>query len=334
MKNLNLLTFISLVGALSSIAFIFFTFEVPNSIKQNNSSLIMIQEKKIEDQNKALEELDVSKVELTNNITSLKKEIKALEESSIGINASLKEKNNKIKTIEEEISLKTEKFEELKANYSSADIYLKQLRNEVLELEGKKPAIESDKKNIDQIQDAFLRKESEVKTLLEEKTYFEKLIKELEIDLQRKQSLLGKAEEKALKMEKELSLLAKELREFKENKISIENSVNSQTQKTDEILSLASVSKQALMSLNGLIANLEGFLTYDDIKGEINFTTSDGIKILIEQDEFAGALVGSCGLPISDGMDKRCMVEIEAEINTESGRPILIGREIIGISKK
>ena len=57
-------------------------------------------------------------------------------------------------------------------------------------------------------------------------------------------------------------------------------------------------------------------------------------KIPIRQDEFAGALVvGICGLPISDNMEERCLVNIEAELLGQSGRIELVGREIIDIAE-
>ena len=88
-----------------------------------------------------------------------------------------------------------------------------------------------------------------------------------------------------------------------------------------------------MSKLDGLIVRLEGFLTYDDTQNEINLSTRNGVKIPIRQDEFAGVLVGSCGLPISDNLEERCLVNIEAQLLGESGRLELVGREIIDIAE-
>ena len=71
---------------------------------------------------------------------------------------------------------------------------------------------------------------------------------------------------------------------------------------------------------------------YDDNENVINFMTRNGVILPLKHDEFAGALVGSCGLPISNSMEERCLAKIEAEIIADEGRLVLVGREIIDIS--
>ena len=68
MKKINLLTLISMLGVIASIGFIFFQFQVPNSIQMVNSSLILEQEVKIENQNNVLAGLKKSKLELTEEV--------------------------------------------------------------------------------------------------------------------------------------------------------------------------------------------------------------------------------------------------------------------------
>ena len=156
----------------------------------------------------------------------------------------------------------------------------------------------------------------------------------MEADLFDKIKLLEQANRKFNEAEGELILISKELKELKENVKLNEENISFQGVESEEQVDLNDSQIQELSFLDGLIVSLKGYLTYNDVTSEINFTTSNGVKIPIKQDEFSGALVGNCGLPISSSMEKRCLVNIEAEINSEIGRYVLIGREIIDISKQ
>ena len=92
MKKINLLTLISMLGVIASIGFIFFEFQVPNSIQKINSSLILEQEVKIENQNAVLVGLNKSKLKLTEEVESLNNEINILKADLVKISENLENK--------------------------------------------------------------------------------------------------------------------------------------------------------------------------------------------------------------------------------------------------
>ena len=334
MKKINLLTLISMLGVIASIGFIFFEFQVPNSIQKINSSLILEQEVKIENQNSVLVGLNKSKLKLTEEVESLNNEINILKADLVEISENLENKNYSKKNLDEEIDIKKEDLQKLDLDHTSTNLTLTQLKNEILELTEEKETTLSNKKDLKQIENELLEKEDQIKSLIDAKNTLEKNGSKLEADLVDKIKLLEQANRKFNEAEGELILISKELKELKENVKLNEENISFQGVESEEQVDLNDSQTQELSFLDGLIVSLKGYLTYNDVTSEINFTTSNGVKIPIKQDEFAGALVGNCGLPISSSMEKRCLVNIEAEINSEIGRYVLIGREIIDISKQ
>ena len=334
MKKINLLTLISMLGVIASIGFIFFEFQVPNSIQKINSSLILEQEVKIENQNAVLVGLNKSKLKLTEEVESLNNEINILKADLVEISENLENKNYSKKNLDEEIDIKKEDLQKLDLDHTSTNLTLTQLKNEILELTEEKETTLSNKKDLKQIENELLEKEDQIRSLIDAKNTLEKNGSKLEADLVDKIALLEQANKKFNEAEGELILISKELKELKENVKLNEENISFQGVESEEQVDLNDSQTQELSFLDGLIVSLKGYLTYNDVTSEINFTTSNGVKIPIKQDEFAGALVGNCGLPISSSMEKRCLVNIEAEINSETGRYVLIGREIIDISKQ
>ena len=334
MKKINLLTLISMLGVVASVGFIFFEFQVPNSIQKINSSLILEQEVKIENQNTVLVGLNKSKLKLMEEVESLNNEINILKADLVEISENLENKNYSKKNLDEEIDIKKEDLQKLDLDHTSTNLTLTQLKNEILELTEEKETTLSNKKDLKQIENELLEKEDQIRSLIDAKNTLEKNGSKLEADLVDKIALLEQANKKFNEVEGELILISKELKELKENVKLNEENISFQGVESEEQVDLNDSQTQELSFLDGLIVSLKGYLTYNDVTSEINFTTSNGVKIPIKQDEFAGALVGNCGLPISSSMEKRCLVNIEAEINRETGRYVLIGREIIDISKQ
>ena len=334
MKKINVMTLISMLGVIASIGFIFFEFQVPNSIQKINSSLILEQEVKIENQNTVLVGLNKSKLKLTEEVESLNNEINILKADLVEISENLENKNYSNKNLDEEIDIKKEDLQKLDLDHTSKNLTLTQLKNEILELTEEKETTLSNKKDLKQIENELLEKEDQIKSLIDAKNTLEKNGSKMEADLFDKIKLLEQANRKFNEAEGELILISKELKELKENVKLNEENISFQGVESEEQVDLNNSQTQELSFLDGLIVSLKGYLTYNDVTSEINFTTSNGVKIPIKQDEFAGALVGNCGLPISSSMEKRCLVNIEAEINSEIGRYVLIGREIIDISKQ
>ena len=334
MKKINLLTLISMLGVIASIGFIFFEFQVPNSIQKINSSLILEQEVKIENQNTVLVGLNKSKLKLTEEVESLNNEINILKADLVEISENLENKNYSKKNLDEEIDIKKEYLQKLDLDHTSKSLTLTQLKNEILELTKEKEVTLSNKEHLKQIENELLEKENQIRSLIDAKNTLEKNRSKLEADLVDKIKILEKSNEKFNEAEGELILISKELKELKENVKLNEENISFQGVESEEQVDLNNSQTQELSFLDGLVVNLKGYLTYNDVTSEINFTTSNGVKIPIKQDEFSGALVGNCGLPISSSMEKRCLVNIEAEINSETGRYVLIGREIIDISKQ
>ena len=157
-------------------------------------------------------------------------------------------------------------------------------------------------------------------------------VSQLEIKLENLTSQLKEANNRAESLEKQLDSTTNQLQQIQESMLAAKNN-NAPDPKLGEELRDTMKRNEAVSKLDGLIVRLEGFLTYDDVQGEINLSTRNGVKIPIRQDEFAGALVGICGLPISDNMEERCLVNIEAELLGQSGRIELVGREIIDIAE-
>ena len=334
MKKINLLTLISMLVVIASIGFIFFEFQVPNSIQKINSSLILEQEVKIENQNTVLVGLNKSKLKLTEEVESLDNEINISKADLVEISENLENKNYSNKNLDEEIDIKKEDLQKLDLDHTSTNLTLTQLKNELLELTEEKETTLSNKKDLKQIENELLEKEDQIKSLIDAKNTLEKNGSKMEADLVDKIKLLEQANKKFNEAEGELILISEELKELKENVKINEENISFQRVESEEQVDLNDSQIQELSFLDGLIVSLKGYLTYNDVTSEINFTTSNGVKIPIKQDEFAGALVGNCGLPISSSMEKRCLVNIEAEINSEIGRYVLIGREIIDISKQ
>ncbi len=150
MKKINLLTLISMLGVIASIGFIFFGFQVPNSIQKINSSLILEQEVKIENQNTELVGLNKSKLKLTEEVESLNNEINILKADLVEISENLENKNYSKKNLDEEIDIKKEDLQKLDLDHTSTNLTLTQLKNEILELKEEKENTLSNKKDLKQ----------------------------------------------------------------------------------------------------------------------------------------------------------------------------------------
>ena len=163
MKKINLLTLISMLGVVTSVGFIFFEFQVPNSIQKINSSLILEQEVKIENQNTELVGLNKSKLKLTEEIESLNNEINILKADLVEISENLENKNYSKKNLDEEIDIKKEDLQKLDLDHTSTNLTLTQLKNEILELTEEKEATLSNKKDLKQIENELLEKEEQIR---------------------------------------------------------------------------------------------------------------------------------------------------------------------------
>ncbi len=87
--------------------------------------------------------------------------------------------------------------------------------------------------------------------------------------------------------------------------------------------------------LNGIKVVFSGFMGYDLDRKEIIFMTREGQKIMMVQDNFTGALVGECGLPvISTENETRCAATIIARLLFHKNGPIMKGLEIVEVRKK
>ena len=87
--------------------------------------------------------------------------------------------------------------------------------------------------------------------------------------------------------------------------------------------------------LNGIKVVFSGFMGYDLDRKEIIFMTREGQKIMMVQDNFTGALVGECGLPvISSENETRCAATIIARLLFHKNGPIMKGLEIVEVRKK
>tara|TARA_B100001250_G_C19811248_1_gene795800 strand:+ start:287 stop:1366 length:1080 start_codon:yes stop_codon:yes gene_type:complete len=87
--------------------------------------------------------------------------------------------------------------------------------------------------------------------------------------------------------------------------------------------------------LNGIKVVFSGFMGYDLGRKEIIFMTREGQKIMMVQDNFTGALVGECGLPVISSEDEtRCAATIIARLLFHKNGPIMKGLEIVEVRKK
>ena len=123
--------------------------------------------------------------------------------------------------------------------------------------------------------------------------------------------------------------------DYKSSMLELKKDHKKQIEKLNEEIKRIDVYQRNFKELNGIKVVFSGFMGYDLDRKEIIFMTREGQKIMMVQDNFTGALVGECGLPvISSENETRCAATIIARLLFHKNGPIMKGLEIVEVRKK
>ncbi len=123
--------------------------------------------------------------------------------------------------------------------------------------------------------------------------------------------------------------------DYKSTMLELKKDHKKQVDKLNEEIKRIDVYQRNFKELNGIKVVFSGFMGYDLDRKEIIFMTREGQKIMMVQDNFTGALVGECGLPvISSENETRCAATIIARLLFHKNGPIMKGLEIVEVRKK
>ena len=332
MKHINLITLLSLGSALACLVFIFVYFRMPSVIMSTNSIIISEQDQEILKKSSIIEDLDLSIKTGSDTILSLNNEVEKLETQLFDLNENIEEKIEEIKILNDDLVTKNEEFQKVVQEIEKTDEQLSELNDNSVELNKNNTTVKSIEIKVQELESNLLEKDEKLLLLVGENKQLGKEMTQLKSELGNNVSSLKSANNQIEELKEKLDTANSKIEELKE-KVKKSNSVsNRDVSQVIESVNNQKDNFQGLTSLDGLVVSLEGFLTYDDNKNVINFMTRNGVILPLKQDEFAGALVGSCGLPISNSMEERCLAKIEAEIVEDEGRLVLVGREIIDIT--
>ena len=333
MARLNFLTVSSLLGAALSVLYIFFQFQVPMSMKQLNISLIKGQEKLISENDKAILELKKSIEKLHAQLASSNEDFKKKQKRLDEIQASVSKAEGNLDLVNKEFSKKLIEMEQLDISIKTAEFSEEEKKENQTQSIDYGVLIESQKIKIEDLKSELSGKIAEISQLGKTIGLSKQNTSSLEIKVETLTSQLREAKNRSEAIEIQLNNANEQLKELEKRTLAAEKNYSTEFQQGEEILPDTLMRNEAVSKLDGLVVSVEGFLTYDDRLNEINLSTRNGVKIPIRQDEFAGVLVGSCGLPISENMEERCLVNIKAELIADSRRFQLVGREIIDIAE-
>ncbi len=123
--------------------------------------------------------------------------------------------------------------------------------------------------------------------------------------------------------------------DYKSTMLELKKDHKKQIEKLSEEIKRIDGYQRNFKELNGIKVVFSGFMGYDLDRKEIIFMTREGQKIMMVQDNFTGALVGECGLPvISSENETRCAATIIARLLFHKNGPIMKGLEIVEVRKK
>ena len=123
--------------------------------------------------------------------------------------------------------------------------------------------------------------------------------------------------------------------DYKSTMLELKKDHKKQIEKLNEEIKRIDVYQRNFKELNGIKVVFSGFMGYDLDRKEIIFMTREGQKIMMVQDNFTGALVGECGLPvIASKNETRCAATIIARLLFHKNGPIMKGLEIVEVRKK